>query len=492
MVKTTIMALLLSFLTVASPYLIKPAIANDDIAALKAENEKLFNQLSSVKKDRDHLRGRLGRAIAYSKERGSKLDQAEKQLATANSGLSRAIAYSTARGSKSRETEKQLASATEGRRELAARLRRAIAFSKERGEQLEAATEQRDALRTRLGRANDASTSMVVQLRESESELTSATEKQRELAARLRRAIAFSKARGSKLAETEKKLATANEGLTRAIAYSSARGSKSRETEKQLASATEKQRELAARLRRAIAFSKERGKQLDATTAHRDKLRASLRRANDRSSSKGIQLLEAQKKLASATEGRKALAVRLANAVVGSKAAEKKLEAAEQQLAAAAGEQSSTISTAWATSVGESLQASIGGLQGTEIITNSDNSVKVQVGNNGLFRTGGSALSDSGRALLSEIAPQLSIQNAALTVVGHTDSIPVGEDSRFGSNEALSFARAVSTLQFLRNEGLPSQRLSAAGFGEFNPIASNDTVEGRAQNRRVDIILREQ
>ena len=147
---------------------------------------------------------------------------------------------------------------------------------------------------------------------------------------------------------------------------------------------------------------------------------------------------------------------------------------------------------AWASDVGSSLQSSIGGLQGTEVSTTSDNAVKIQVGNNGLFRTGGNALSENGRALLSQIAPELLAQSASFTVVGHTDNIPVGASNQFANNEALSFARALSTLQFLRSQGVPAQRLAAAGFGADEPIAGNDTPEGRQQNRRVDIILRAQ
>ena len=177
---------------------------------------------------------------------------------------------------------------------------------------------------------------------------------------------------------------------------------------------------------------------------------------------------------------------RLRRAIAFSKSSRADLQ---QQLASA---NAASDTAGWASAVGSSLQSSIGGLQGTEVSTTSTNAVKVQLGNIGLFRTGGNALSASGRALLSDIAPQLLAQNATYTIVGHTDNIPVGAGNPFGSNEALSFARAQSTLEFLRTQGVPAQRLSAAGFGADEPIAGNDTEEGRQQNRRVDIILRAQ
>ena len=145
----------------------------------------------------------------------------------------------------------------------------------------------------------------------------------------------------------------------------------------------------------------------------------------------------------------------------------------------------------WASNVSAALAESIAGLEGTTVSTDSDNSVLVQVGNNGLFRTGSTSLSNDGSQLLASIAREISQQDANITVVGHTDNIPVGSANRYADNEELSFARASSTLQFLRNEGVATERLAAAGYGADYPIASNLTEEGRQQNRRVEIVLRQ-
>ena len=143
----------------------------------------------------------------------------------------------------------------------------------------------------------------------------------------------------------------------------------------------------------------------------------------------------------------------------------------------------------WAVSTGGKLNSALGGVQGTTVTTNADNSVTVQVGNNGLFRTGSTTLSTSGAELLSTISQELSSVDGKITVLGHTDNVPVGSGGRFANNEELSFARASSTLNFLRTQGIATDRLFAAGYGADRPIASNNTAEGRQQNRRVDIIL---
>lgn len=157
-----------------------------------------------------------------------------------------------------------------------------------------------------------------------------------------------------------------------------------------------------------------------------------------------------------------------------------------------AGDSSATDSSEWASAVGSSLASSIGGVQGTEVTTNPDNSVNIRVGNSGLFRIGGTALSDTGSDLLGQIAQQLATHDdASFIIVGHTDNVPVGAANRFADNTELSFARAASTVQYLQTAGVPVETMSAAGYGEKYPIAPNDTPEGRRQNRRVEILVKQ-
>jgi len=74
-----------------------------------------------------------------------------------------------------------------------------------------------------------------------------------------------------------------------------------------------------------------------------------------------------------------------------------------------------------------------------------------------------------------------------IQIEGHTDNRPLGRSIRFRSNWELSSARAFSVLQFFIKEGVAPEKLSAVGYGEFKPVKSNDTPEGRSGNRRIEI-----
>jgi chemotaxis protein MotB len=114
-----------------------------------------------------------------------------------------------------------------------------------------------------------------------------------------------------------------------------------------------------------------------------------------------------------------------------------------------------------------------------------------------LIRLSGSYLFDSGRAelkpnslgVLDAIASELRLAPNDIRVDGHTDSTPI-ESPRYPTNWELSAARALAVTRYLsENDGIRADRLMAAGFGEFRPIAANETREGRAANRRVEIHL---
>jgi chemotaxis protein MotB len=106
-----------------------------------------------------------------------------------------------------------------------------------------------------------------------------------------------------------------------------------------------------------------------------------------------------------------------------------------------------------------------------------------------LFRSGRAELSSEGEETLTQVAEVLrTIPNRHFQVAGHTDNIPVRR-SRFGSNWELSTARATTVVQYLQEAGVDPSFLSAAGYSEFAPSGSNDSEEGRAQNRRIEIVL---
>lgn len=108
-----------------------------------------------------------------------------------------------------------------------------------------------------------------------------------------------------------------------------------------------------------------------------------------------------------------------------------------------------------------------------------------------LFEPGEAEIKEGGSSALGRIAMVLNedFPEARIIIMGHTDDQPINV-SGWQSNWELSSARAVSVLHyFSANFGVDERRLSAAGFGEFNPVASNDTPEGRQRNRRVEIAI---
>jgi chemotaxis protein MotB len=118
-----------------------------------------------------------------------------------------------------------------------------------------------------------------------------------------------------------------------------------------------------------------------------------------------------------------------------------------------------------------------------------NNKMVVEMASAILFPSGKAKLSREGRGALAQVAGVLAeIKERSFQVAGHTDNVPI-RNNRFKSNWSLSSARAVAVVKHLIENGVPSTNLSAAGYGDTQPVASNDTKEGRAQNRRIEIVL---
>lgn len=106
-----------------------------------------------------------------------------------------------------------------------------------------------------------------------------------------------------------------------------------------------------------------------------------------------------------------------------------------------------------------------------------------------LFDSGSVEIKPRGREVLAKIAAQLAkVTDRRVRVEGHTDDRPIATP-RFPSNWELSVGRAATVARFLAEQGVAPQRLEASGFGEWSPIASNAAPEGRARNRRIEIVL---
>ncbi len=119
--------------------------------------------------------------------------------------------------------------------------------------------------------------------------------------------------------------------------------------------------------------------------------------------------------------------------------------------------------------------------------------LKVTIVNEILFPEGGWELNRAGEQTLDKIIPTLkTLENQRIEVDGYTDNVPIGPElkSRFPSNWELSTARATDVVRYLVSKGVNSNLLSATGFGDTQPVASNDTAQGRAKNRRIELVLK--
>jgi chemotaxis protein MotB len=113
----------------------------------------------------------------------------------------------------------------------------------------------------------------------------------------------------------------------------------------------------------------------------------------------------------------------------------------------------------------------------------------VQLPEGVLFDSGRADLKDAGKETLRQVAGILAqIEGREFLIAGHTDNVPI-RSRRFPSNWELSAARGVVVARFLAENGLASERLAAAGYADSQPVGDNESDEGRAQNRRIEIIL---
>jgi chemotaxis protein MotB len=125
-------------------------------------------------------------------------------------------------------------------------------------------------------------------------------------------------------------------------------------------------------------------------------------------------------------------------------------------------------------------------------ITQLQDRLKVTMMDQLLFPEGGWELHQPGEQTLTKIVPTLtSLQNQRIVVEGFTDNVPISPAlrHRFPSNWELSTARATGVVRYLLAQGVNPNSMSAEGFGDSRPAASNDTPQGRAKNRRVEIMI---
>ena len=126
-------------------------------------------------------------------------------------------------------------------------------------------------------------------------------------------------------------------------------------------------------------------------------------------------------------------------------------------------------------------------------ITRLQGAIKYVANSDLLFPSGGWELTGPGKQVIAGFAAKLApTQQNKLLVNGYTDNTPIGpglKQKGVTSNLMLSQRRAENVMQFLVSQGLKPELVAAQGFGDANPVASNSTAKGRAENRRVELTL---
>ena len=126
-------------------------------------------------------------------------------------------------------------------------------------------------------------------------------------------------------------------------------------------------------------------------------------------------------------------------------------------------------------------------------ISRQQDAIKILVNDELLFPSGGWEMTDEAKLTIAKIAAILAPhQTTKIVVNGYTDSTPIGpglQAQGITTNLILSQKRADDVMQYMISQGVKPNLVSAHGFGDSNPVASNDTPEGRAQNRRVELTL---
>lgn len=126
----------------------------------------------------------------------------------------------------------------------------------------------------------------------------------------------------------------------------------------------------------------------------------------------------------------------------------------------------------------------------SEVITEIDErGLVVRLKDSTLFDSGRADIKTSSQEKIIKLGKILSKIDSYIRVEGHTDNVPI-KNSNFNSNWQLSAIRATNVVELLiTKSGIRADRISALGYGEFRPVANNSTIEGKARNRRVDIII---
>ncbi len=121
-------------------------------------------------------------------------------------------------------------------------------------------------------------------------------------------------------------------------------------------------------------------------------------------------------------------------------------------------------------------------------VKNKEDWIEVSLNDTVIFSSGGVEPIHEALAIIEKMARIMSGHDNAMLVEGHTDNVPI-RSSVYPSNWELSAARAASVVRYLALEGISADRMGAMGYGEFQPVARNDTAQGKRKNRRVILLI---
>ncbi len=133
--------------------------------------------------------------------------------------------------------------------------------------------------------------------------------------------------------------------------------------------------------------------------------------------------------------------------------------------------------------------------QGKLKVRQYQNMLSVEVAEQIFFDSGHAELKSSGKEVLKQVGEALkSYEHKLIRVAGYTDNVPIAKaiQNVYPTNWELSVARATNVVRYLQEVGVPPERMVASGRGEYAPVATNDTPEGRQKNRRIEIMLLDQ
>lgn len=223
-----------------------------------------------------------------------------------------------------------------------------------------------------------------------------------------------------------------------------------------------------------VAKSRQLGEQLTALRGDLDGVQAEAKGLQDKVRSTEANLVTKQQEL-NALREENARQQALVDELSKSK---KKLEAAKADLEKKSAEYGQLAS---------SLQSEIE--QGRVELSELKGKLTVKMKDKILFASGSATVGKDGVAALTKVAEALrNVQGKLIRVEGHTDNVPT-TGGPWPSNWELSTARALAVVRVLQEKGVDPTKLAAAGYGEYQPIAPNDTPEGKSLNRRIEIVL---